>query len=119
MKVNTFCINIMLVFKHTSSVIRKFHNVTNKLHRYDYLCRNIRLFNMVYDCRIGHSRRIIHQHNFAVLFINFVFNVWNCCNDIKVVFAFESCLNNFKMKQSKKSAAESKTKSNRSLGFVR
>ena len=42
----------------------------------------------------------------AVGHCDLIYNRWCCCDEVKVVFSFQSFLNNFHMEKSQESAAE-------------
>ena len=102
----------------TTALLAKIHNGTDKFCSYHNLSIHDWLFH-IFDLRwIWKIGRICQINHFAVCLVYFVNNAWSCSNKIQVIFTFQTFLNDFQMKQSKKSAAETKSKSNRCLRLI-
>src|SRR5690606_14612615 len=68
-----------------------------------------RFCNVVKFARRGELGGVVYPDDFAALVVGEVDHAGRCCNQIQIVFAFKSLLDDFHVQQAQKSATKTKT----------
>ena len=107
--------HIFHTFILSTAFLTEIHDRTDKFCRYHDLSIYHRLFHIFNLGWIRKIRRIRQLDNISVCLVYLVDYTRRCRYKVKIIFSFQTFLNDFKMKQPKETTAETKSKSNRCL----
>src|SRR5215831_13442764 len=79
--------------------------------------RDNRLFNLVDLARVRPARGIINFHDAAIGECDLVADARSGSNEVEIVFALQSLLNNFHVQQAKEAATEAEAERGRAFRF--
>ena len=112
---HTITRNIFLFHQFTAFAQTQSHDGTDIIGSCDNGSTNIRLFNAVYQSRIGHTSGVMHLCHMTLFVVNIIRNVRHSSYHVHVEFTIKAFLHNLHVQESQESATESKAQ--RQRGF--
>ena len=100
---------------NAAALLAQSHNGPHKLRGHHDLRADDRLLHVLDLSRVRQVRRVGQLDHLAVFLVNTVHNAWCSGNQIQVVLAFQTFLNDFQMQKSKEATSETKAQGNGSL----
>ena len=102
---------IMGVLINSAPFLTKLHNASDILGGSENRSPDVRFFGGINGCRVGIVRGVVEFKNASVVEMKFINNAGRGGDEVKVIFSFKTLEDNFHMKKSEESAAETETES--------
>ena len=115
-QLHTIATDILLVDELASLVEAERHDGSDEVGSSDDAGLDIGFLNMVNQCRVGQSGRIVHLFHPTLLVVAHIRYVGNGGDDIHVELSVETLLHNLHVEQSEESTAEAEAQGNGGLG---